>query len=308
MVDVVLHIGLHKTGTSTLQHQFFPACQRMRLLLTLVPEMQAFVALITRKDPLYFDPEQARQVLEPVLSREHPNVLSNESFSGPPYAGIIEAGLDHRWPVLMNLKSVFPQARTMIVLRRQDGLARSLYRQYLKAGGTRGIRRFYGFAEGHPPLMTLDRFVFGPYIDAVEKAFPHGLLILTFEEFVADQCKFLQKVTNFIGVEQPNIQLKTENSTRLGSLGMGLSRQLNRLFRSFLNPAGILPGIPYRQPSGIRLTSPVSILHDSWPGKGAVSRESDLSQIGQRILDAVREDNRLLDIKYRLNLDRYGYY
>lgn len=308
MVDIVLHIGLHKTATGTLQRQFFPACRGMCLLTTLVPEMRSFMELVTRKDPLYFDPDGARQVLEPVMRAEQPNVLSNESFSGPPYAGVIEGGLDHRWPILMNLKSVFPDARAMIVLRRQDALSRSLYRQYLKVGGTRGIRRFYGLENGHAPLMTLDRFFYHTYINAVGKAFPKGLLILTFEQFVTNQQVFLRKIAEFIGIEQPDILLTSENSTRLGPFGMEFSRQVNRLFRSSLNPAGILPGIPYRQVDGVRLTSPVFILHDRWPRKGATSRRSKHFRAGQQILDATRKDNEALDAEHHLDLQRYGYY
>ena len=53
MVDVVCHIGLHKTASGTLQRQFFPACSGLNLLTTLDPAVREFVAWLrdeTRRD------------------------------------------------------------------------------------------------------------------------------------------------------------------------------------------------------------------------------------------------------------------
>ena len=227
MQNIVLHIGLHKTATGTLQRQFFPACPDLNLLTTFVPEMRKFVRLVTRCDPLYFNSTQAIEILSSVLDQNRPNLLSNESFSGPPYAGAIEGGLDHRSPVLLNLKAVFPKARVILVLRRQDALVKSFYREYLKSGGTRKITRFYGLeGENKPALMSMNRFNYYPYVEEVMKSFPSGVLTLAFEEFVRNQQVFLNKLTNFIGIELPKIELKKENATSLGPLGMEVTRMI----------------------------------------------------------------------------------
>ncbi|MCG8429527.1 MAG: hypothetical protein MI754_19420, partial [Chromatiales bacterium] len=98
MAKVVLHMGLHKTATGTLQRQFFPACSDCQLLTAARPGVRRFVDLVTRKDPLFFEPDEAMAVLNDELDSTRPNVLSNEALSGPPYAGVIEAGMDHRAP------------------------------------------------------------------------------------------------------------------------------------------------------------------------------------------------------------------
>lgn len=307
MVDVILHLGLHKTATGTLQRQFFPACQDLKLFTTAVPKMLELMRLVTRKDPLYFDTDRARELIFPVLSSEKPNVLSNESFSGPPYSGFIECGLDHRSAVLANLRNVFPEAKAILVLRRQDTLARSLYRQYLKSGGTRKVRRLYGL-EGNerPPLISLDRFLFTPYVDAVKAAFPAGVLFLTFEEFVNYRVEFLRKITDFIGVEFPNVKLRKENASSLGPIGFEFSRLINHLFRTLLNPGGLLPGIPMYKNNKISFSSPLEILHDKWPGRS--SKRGNSWKVGQEILDMVRSDNKQLDAQYKLGIDKFGYY
>lgn len=306
--QIILHLGLHKTATGAFQRQFFPACADLNLLTTGVPEMRSFVAYVTRTDPLYFDAERARTVLRDVLHPEMTNMLSNESFSGPPYAGVIEGGLDHRSPILQNLKCVFPDAKAILVLRRQDALARSLYRQYLKSGGTRTVRRFYGLGDSdHPPLFSLDRFLFLRYAEAVHASFPKGVLLLAFEEFVHDRAKFLQRMADFIGITLPEIQMTIENPTTMGPVGLEFTRLLNHLFRSFLNPAGIIPGIQVTRGGQTRRVSPLQFLHDKWPGRRTV-KSGEVGLVAQEILELSQQDNLQLDASFRLDLARYQYY
>jgi len=310
VTDLVLHMGLHKTATGTLQRQFFPACPDCQLLTAATPGVRRFTHLVTRKDPLYFDPDEACAALRNELHPQRPNLLSNEALSGPPYAGVIEAGLDHRSPVLANLRACFPEARAILVLRRQDDLARSLYRQYLKSGGTRNVRRFYGLPlDDRRPLMSLDRFRFGPYVRALKAAFPAGVLLLAYEELVQNQASFLDKLTRFIGIGNPGITLHSENATLLGPLGMEVSRMLNHLFRSNLNHGGVLPSpLLKKGAGGRRRLRPVAVLHDKWPGRRPVGGSGALFEVGREILDMVKEDNIRLDEICQLGLGRYGYY
>ncbi len=307
--QVVVHLGLHKTATGMLQRQFFPACTDLNLLTTKQSQVLSFVSYVARTDPIYFDPDRARAQIRELLDNEKPNVLSNESLSGPPYAGVIEGGLDHRSPILENLKAVFPEAKAILVLRRQDALAKSLYRQYLKSGGTRSVRRFYGLGnKDHLPLFALDRFLFTPYVEAVHAAFPNGVLLLAFEDLIANQENFLQRISSFIGIKAPGIHLRKENATSFGPLGMEMSRLLNHIFRSLLNPGGIIPGFIMLGGEGSRRIKPLSILHDRWPGKGQIGKDSDIGQVVEEILAFSREDNRRLDAEFKLGLDKHHYY
>ena len=311
MNEIFIHIGLHKTATGTLQRQFFPACKNLNILTTLIPEVKAFVEEVTRRDPLYFDKVKANKIITSVIDTQKVNLLSNESLSGPPYAGAIEAGLDHRLPVLNNLSNVFPNAKVILVLRRQDALAKSFYRQYLKSGGTRSVHRFYGMDTNKgPALMSLDRFYFLKYVQAVISSFPAGVLILPFEEFVQSQTMFLKKLTEFIGVPMPNLELKSENATRLGPLGLEISRILNHLFRNLLNPAGIIPGFkPKRAEANYRnyRVSPLEIVHDKWFMHKKCAK-GEIDRIASKIFYMVEDDNKNIDKIFNLNLRYYGYY
>jgi hypothetical protein len=310
MNEIYLHIGLHKTGNGTLQFQFFPACEGITFLTTANERMKQFTTYVTRTDPLYFDPFSALELLGPQLKTGKKIVLSNEAFSGPLWTGLAHLGLDHRFPVLANLRETFPDARVILVLRRQDELARSIYRQYLKAGGTRPVKRFYGLAsKGRPPVISLNRFRFSPYVTAVCESFPKGFLILTYEEFRSDQKAFLRKITDFIGIDLPEIELRKSNVSRLGPFGLEIARLLNFFFRSALNPGGFLPGISQTMTGGkTRVASPVHLIHRSWPGRGVHRRGGTLWDVSNRVFESVQADNRTLDERYHLNLHQYGYY
>lgn len=310
MPELIIHLGLHKTATGTLQRQFFPSCDELELFTTLIPEMKKFIELVTKKDPIHFNSTKALENLAPLLNEKKVNLISNESLSGPPWAGVIELSLDHRTPILENLRSVFPDARIIIVLRRQDALARSFYREYLKNGGTRKVRRFYGMEKNaqHPPLMSLDRFMFSQYIEAIHNYFPKGVLILTFEEFILQPSVFLKKITDFMGIECPNIILKKENSTNFGSLGLEINRILNFIFRSQLNPSGFIPGFNAAKFGKKQRLNLLQHLHDKWPGKGTISNECEIHKVSQEIYNKVKEGNRKLDSLYEIDLGKYNYY
>ncbi len=308
MSDIVCHLGLHKTASGTLQRQFFPACRGLNLLTTLDPAVRQFVHAVTRKDPLYFDAKQVLRLLDGHIRSDQVNLLSNESLSGPPYAGVIEGGLDHRSPVLQNLRAVFPSARAVLVLRRQDGLARSLYRQYLKRGGTVRVDRFFGIDAGdQPPLMSLDRFCFSPFVRCVFGSFNSRVLVLTFEQFARDQQSFLERLCQFLEVGRPNIELHAENATRMGPVGMEVTRRLNFVLRGMLNQ-GVVPRLPVRRRGQWRRVSIMELIHDYWPGRPSSRQDTAFTRLTNEIWSMYREDNRRLDQEYRLGLREFGYY
>ena len=308
MSRVVLHLGMHKTATGTLQRQLFPKTQGLELFTTLDDDCREFIEMVTRKDPLYFNAGDAQALLRPRMSETNVNLISNESLSGPPYAGAIEGGLDHRSPILLNLKATYPDASVVLVIRRQDKLAASFYRQYLKSGGTRNVMRFFGKEPGKAPVFSLDRFEFSPYLRQLKELFNGRLLIMPFESFVSDQSAFLKELAGFLDVEFPAITLERENSTRLGPTGMEISRLLNSLFRNLLNPGGLLPGVPVKRFGKYRQTSPVQLMHDHAPKSRAPKGEGVIHTVCREIFLSVIEDNRLIADEFDLELERFGYF
>lgn len=65
------------------------------------------------------------------------------------------------------LKTVLPNARIVIFIRNQTEMIASVYKQYVKEGGTHSPRRFlhpelylseYGFHPAHVPSFSFDHF------------------------------------------------------------------------------------------------------------------------------------------------------
>jgi hypothetical protein len=305
-MKIVIHIGLHKTASGTLQRQFFPACENVNLLTTLDDTTRTCINDITRTDPAYFDPDATAATLRSRLISDRVNLISNESLSGPPYAGVVETGLDHRTPVIDNLRRSFPGAKVVVVIRRQDALARSLYRQYIKRGGTESIDRFYGNALGASSgILSRNRFKFCNFLELVDRSFAEGLKILLFEDFVNDRKSFLHELCEFIGTSVPDIVLSPENASSLGTFGMTASRYLNYGFRSMLN-RGPLPPIPRKQYGRWVSASPIELAHEFWPGNGKPSQK--VATVCRAILEECKDDNRRLARKFGLDLERYEYH
>lgn len=309
MPRIFYHIGLHKTATTTLQEAFFPACPDLNLLTTANRDFKAFYRLTAYSDPAYFDAERARALVEPLLRPDMPNLLSNEAFSGPLYAGIAEYGLDHRTPILDNIRSAHPDAGVIITLRRQDDWARSIYRQYLKSGGTKSPERFFGFSRSpHQPLFARDRFNFLPLVDRLHALFPGKVLVLAYEDFRNAPDAFLSALAAYLGIGVPDVRLQRMNATRLGPWGLRLSRLLNHFFRSHLNPAGLLPGAPRFTPNGLEFRSPSIWLHDNWPWRGSGDPDDALHRLARTILAEQAGNNETLDTRYALGLAQHRYY
>ena len=316
MYKIIIHLGLHKTATSTLQKDFFPACQDLNYLPTYkFREIRIFTNAVIGTDPVYLNPQAVKDPLASFMNSNKPNLLSFESFSGPPWSGIIDPGIDYRTPILHKLKIIFPKAKLILVIRRQDRLAKSLYRQYIKSGGSASLARFYGKKKPWwtVPMISTDRFRFSPYLAELKRLFPSRTLVLPFELFVEDSKIFLKKIVEFIGIKMPDIALTRRNATRFGPLGMEVTRLLNRVlpFRSIIREDALIPGFPIIQRSGrFRLVNPVTYIHDRWPTLYSISnkREKEYYQICMEIFDSVKEDNRLVDERYKLDLKKYGYY
>ena len=309
MPDIFLHIGLHKTATTTLQKQLFPAWINLNYISNSNIDMVEFVDLAITCDPIYFDKDKARKLISTHFDSRNPNLISSEGMSGSLYDGVTKYDLDHRSPIIRNLKEALPEAHIILVIRRQDGLSRSIYRQYLKEGGTESIKKFYSVNKNSPGLITLNRFKYSPYIDELVNSFPAGILILTLEEFTINQKLSLQKLSDFIGIDALNIKLKKSNQTSLGTFGVEFSRILNHFFYSKLNPGGLLKGIPKSFRNGkINWSFPSGVLHDRWPIKKPINKNSYNYKISKKILESVKEDNRVLDQRYNLDLEKYGYY
>ena len=274
-MKVVVHIGLHKTATTTLQRQVFPVLPGLNFIDSALSAAADIIYAFQVQDPIYFDSSHARVVLQGTFSTIKVNLISSEGLSGSLYSAVGKRDLDHRHSIIENLQRTLPEAKIMLVLRRQDQYAKSVYRQYIKRGGVLDPAAFFGLDSQEGACFPRDRFRYREYVRVLKHRFPAGVHVGIFEEFAESPSTFLERMCRFLEMEPiDNWQLQKINRSRLGSTGLEVSRVLNRLFRSPLNPGGVLPGIPRRRRTGKWWSvSPVFMLQDHWPGTGRVADE-----------------------------------
>lgn len=307
---VVVHIGLHKTATTTLQRQVFPVLPGVNFIDSARSAAAGIIYSCQVQDPIYFDSTHARLILARTFSDTKVNLISAEGLSGSLYSAVGKRDLDHRDSIVQNLQRTLPEAKIVVVLRRQDQYAKSVYRQYIKRGGVLDPAAFFGLDGQDGACFPRDRFRYLEYVRALQHRFPAGVYVGIFEEFADTPSAFLERMCRFLEVEPiDGWQLQKINRSRLGSAGLEVSRILNRLFTSPLNPGGLLPGIPRRKRTGKWWSvSPVFMLQDHWPGTGRVAAQSRLGQVCAKVLAGEAARNSTLQDELSLDLKRYGYF
>lgn len=161
MSKVYIHIGLHKTGTTFLQKQYFPKIKEISYL-----------------GKIDFHVLGQKKLKEDIL-------ISYEGLSGFPWNSQWIKGTNNsfNWMnsfeiALENVKLIFPDAHLIVVFRKHGDLLISLYKQYLQEGGVLKIDEFYG-----PNGVITDRDLnFRKRIEFLKDNF-EDVDILSFEKF-----------------------------------------------------------------------------------------------------------------------------
>jgi len=172
--DVIVHVGLHKTGTTFLQQMVFPKLMGVN-----------FVNLTgtVRYDILGVD-------VKPGI-----NLISREGLSGHPFEPD-RALYFERDVIARNLKKVFPSARIIVGVRDKDAWVKSLYKQYfkMKPGGT-----FNGFMK----VFDKRYLDFEGYISLLESLFS-DVYVYHYENLKDDFDGFIDGIVDFVGVSRPS--------------------------------------------------------------------------------------------------------
>ena len=145
-IMLYLHVGTHKTGTSTIQQSLRDsrAALREEGIAYLEPSFQDIKAgdVMRAKN---FDQNLVKK-LSNEFKKAFPKsgdfstyVLSNEAFSGMPYDGYLNSRI-----VAQTLRAAltYPRIKIIIYLRSQDQFLESLYTQSIHEGGTDSFSDF----------------------------------------------------------------------------------------------------------------------------------------------------------------------
>jgi len=181
----VVHIGHSKTGTTWFQKSFYPAVTSHRFIDPKVGR-KALLA----PNGLAFEVGPARDIILEAAGGAAP-LLCDERLSGSNLAGGLHGMVAPE--VARRIKAILPDARIVIGIRAQPSMLAAAYSQYVKDGGTYGIKRFlfpdsYFFAaseyRSQAPRFDLAHFEYQRLIRLYFDLFgQENVQILLFERF-----------------------------------------------------------------------------------------------------------------------------
>lgn len=236
-MSTVVHIGFHKTGTTTLQRNVFPnieGCAYVGPTGSLGLVFRPLAESLWSADDDAYLRASLSGFLADVRGDASTLIVSHESFS--------RYVIDERTP--RRLLDVMPDARVLVCVRNQRTMVRSLYHQYLVKGGYERFEDWIASDMLHPNYVqydiTIERYqnVFGR--DRV-RAVVYEDLKERPDEFVAD-------ITRYVRPEAlpPAVDLASgAENTSLADPTRAVLRHVNRLFvRSNHNPEPLLFAVP----------------------------------------------------------------
>ena len=239
---LLLHVGLHKTGSTWLQRNLF-TCPARGFCQHSEPR-HALVERLVIQHSLSFNAEETRAIYAPALENARRDgrtlVLSHERLSGYPSSGSHDAAL-----IAQRLRATFPEGRVLIVFREQRSLIRSMYSQHITDGGVESLRRFLDRPEpklGRKPSFCLEQYEFDRLIAMYDGLFgPDRVLAIPVELLASQPQQFADCVTAFCGLAGKPIGSFSRSNEQRPLLMQQVQRPLNMLFyHNELSPGALI--------------------------------------------------------------------
>lgn len=318
MAAPLIHIGMHKTGTSWLQVHLF--ANPASVFWNAAPD-SAKPAKSRAKfgsDLFYrdvrgntlpeegFDAAGTRAALgADAVPQGRCLVVSHERLSGHP----VSNGFDRAW-IAARLHAALPEGRVLLVVREQRAMILSNYMQYLKFGGPHGIRRYMSPEnDGRAPSLDLGYWNYDRLADIYIRRFGRdNLLVLPYELLRRDAADFVARICRFAGVEEPpaSAAIQRENASQNYVSATGL-RLISPLLRSSRGN-GFAPS-PFGRRAGhavhLGLQRAIGALVPETLNEQVKRRL--FAQIEEAVGDRYRESNQRLAAMTGLDLLAHGY-
>lgn len=201
-MNIFVHIGYPKTGTSWLQQKVFPSIKET----TFIPPGKV-IDTFFRENSFLLEPELIRKQLVKESSKNI--LLSDHGFIGTTHNFGLHGYLTQEHA--RRIYQVFPEANILIFIRKQTDIIASSYMQYVKEGGTNSINK-YLFHKNFSGLNSLIMFSFEHFeyhniIQFYKSLFgENNVFIYLYEELLDNPRLF---ISNFC--KETNLSLEIDN-------------------------------------------------------------------------------------------------
>ncbi len=187
-MELFLHIGLHKTGTTYMQKAIF----------RFWPEIH-YAGRPFRENPLL-------AISSPEAGEK--NVLvSNESLSGSlktAYSGS-QPWAERQYEQITQLARVFPYARPLLSFRQHGSWLLSLYKHYLKYGGTASLEEFYDISPNQTGVLKRSDLMQYDRLRWTREAFASEPFVFFCEELQHGLPGLLAELAELFGTPMPQL-------------------------------------------------------------------------------------------------------
>ena len=248
MTRAVVHIGYHKTATTWFQSHFYPAVKNARY----IPRVAVRKALLD-DTAFHFDADAARRALG--LAPGESVAICEEGLSGYLHTGGLLGYLSKE--MAQRIKSVFPDAQIVMLVRNQPSIIAASYQQYVKGGGTHSLHR-YLFGENYLrgargeiakcPRFTFDHFDYAPLVAHYQELFgKQNVHVFAYEAFRAEPAAFLKDFCARLdfAVDLGAIALSSSSNRSYGLLTMAIVRMLNLFTNRTVQDKHYIVHIPF---------------------------------------------------------------
>ncbi len=201
-MDIVIHVGLHRTGSTFLQKEVFPKLQNVNYVYR-------------------YNMNSRNQLLAVKLDENKINLISEEGLTRHNFRDDNETSMIE---ISNRIYRVFPDARIILVLRDKKEWLNSLYKMNCR----------YSFDSWFDNIFNKDDLDFDGYVDHIRGLFS-DVLVLDYGLLRDDPNVFVKQVCDFIGVNVPVFSNRILNK----SLDLVVARRISRIpnyLRYFLLP------------------------------------------------------------------------
>ncbi|TXE18870.1 hypothetical protein ES692_05310 [Psychroserpens burtonensis] len=237
-MKVYLHLGVHKTGSSFLQKEFFSEYKNQILFIDR-SNLLEFKSYILHTDDFAFQSEKALDIFNSIVSNSESRdrvILSDEEFYGNPFMGVLD-----RKRNIDRLINVFGDSlHVLMFIRNQQSLLHSLYKQYVKTGGIANFSSFISYKR-YPLFFNIDYLKYDKYLNYLKfKLGQSRIKVLLYEEFINNKQGILQEIDSFVKNEVSNYEFLPKKDIRVNSSlksgNVPIMRFFNKLTKSPKEP------------------------------------------------------------------------
>ncbi len=233
MTKIVIHPGLPKVASTSLQRDFFPNLNGVDFQgvypFQYGKNVKNFEKFRSINHKIYRGKlDEAKKIVKKMLTDDI-NLFSNENwYTLSPF------GQDDRFLLADRLHEIFPYAKIIIGIREKKFLLNSWYRQSVKSGYSHSFNAFMN-------KFCMSLLDYESYINYLKELYGNDrVFVYSMNDIVNNQEYILREMAKFMGVDAKRYFLGKSN-IGYGKIEIILSIYFNKFFRTELNPDGLIP-------------------------------------------------------------------